>query len=158
MEYKLLKLYFTDKDKWLSVKPTFYVKDQQLIDGVLALVELGHLQKPPDEGWEPVDEEDNGWYTSQWFSVDLLVEDSFDYSQWQSYVLGVPKDTNRFLHKMAGVWFEPIIDTGRLSANTKAELQLICRTWGIGYNAGDTKAQLIQKIEDNIDKIIGNGI
>ena len=157
---KLLKLFFQDRAKWKLTEPNLYLdygtEEQRYIDNVVDIRSLGFLQKPPPEDWIPENEEDNGWYLSSNYSVDVLVEDNFDYSPFETYILGIPKDT-KFLHKYVGVHYPAIIDTGKLSANTKAELQLTCRTWGISYNAGDTKAVLIQKIEDNIQNIIGNG-
>ena len=91
---KLLKLTFQSKADWEKIKSTL-----EYDKGVKSIIELGHMQKPPEkEGGE--------WGVYDDYAVDIIVSEDYDYSALTPYL--VEKASEGFGHKIEGGEYEVI--------------------------------------------------
>ena len=122
---KILKLIFNNEAKWETIKP--------LVEGKIQFVH-GFLPRPI-----------TGNYQS--FSVDLLVEDSFNTAIVETYLSPLPKVGYKFRFRVTSSEPIPIEFTKPDSTWLKDDLISVCDKWGISYSASWTKSQLVDAID-----------
>ena len=88
----LIKLSFPTKEDWETFKPQLFdgEGDEQVPKkGIIAVIELKHIQLPPAADWEPDPNkpEDNGWTVSSDYAVDIQATEEFDYSICEPYLV-----------------------------------------------------------------------
>ena len=131
---KNLKLSFTDKLKWETIKATLQT-DGVYADGIQDVFELGQLPKPPQG-------EDEEWTYYEDYAVDMVVTDDYDYSSIKKYLASIKGDS---MHSIVGFEGEIVVATPD-SSWLKADIQNWLTDNGIKWSSDMTKAQLLNLI------------
>ena len=88
----LIKLSFQDEAEYKAFKPQLFEgegEEQIPKKGIIAIIELKHIQLPPAADWQPDPNkpEDNGWTLSSDLAVDIQTTEEFDYSFCEPYLV-----------------------------------------------------------------------